>query len=510
MSWLNPRALLHARNEFVASIADPVAELRACWMADMAPEELTLDLGYDEFSFLVIGDTGEGDCSQWAVVPPLRSHAADAKFMVICSDVLYPVGDVNDYEAKFFKPYSTVPVPIYALPGNHDWYDSLGAFMFYFCDRDDPPPALKVDPGTGSLGARLRIGSRSRLRRLLWRDPSQAGNLSGFSELRSSRNNERPPVPQPGPYFALDTQHVRIVCIDTGILGTVDERQGSWLVDVSSGDKAKILLTGKPLIVNGHTAPSAIDGAPRGFRTVLDLVRTAEFNYRLTLGGDIHNYQHYIDHLDGMELHHLVSGGGGAFMHATHTIPRIRASVAQNGTPSERLLIGDTDPENEFKCYPLRRDSMAAFSGVLQSRLASLLSRIGSPKPPINLILTDDEAGAYLNDYFEIDSLGNRRIGPVPRDHRGRLPRRVRAVGWFLYRLGGQKIFQRAFSPFLDWDTPPFYKNFVRFDIRADGATVRCIGVTGWKEAEANPPQEDLITLTWESAPEDRGNAADS
>jgi hypothetical protein len=198
MSWLNPRALLHARNEFVATIADPVAELRACWMADMAPEQLTLDLGSDEFSFLVIGDTGEGDCSQWAVVPPLRSHAADARFMVICSDdVLYPVGDINDYESKFFNPYSTVPVPIYALPGNHDWYDSLGAFMFYFCDRDDPPPALPIDPASGRLAMRLRIGSRSWLRRQLWREPSEASDLSRFSELRSSRNHIRPQVPNP-------------------------------------------------------------------------------------------------------------------------------------------------------------------------------------------------------------------------------------------------------------------------------------------------------------------------
>jgi hypothetical protein len=328
---------------------------------------------------------------------------------------------------------------------------------------------------------------------VLWRDPSEAGDLSSVAELRSSRSNDRqrPPIPQPGPYFVLDAKHLRIVCIDTGILGTLDEQQGRWLLDVSRGNKPKILLTGKPLIVNGHTSPCTIDGAPDGFRTVLDLVRTPEFNYRLTLGGDIHNYQHYIDHLEGIELHHVVSGGGGAFMHATHTIPRIRRNTEAGVEPSARIFFGAKDPEDEFKCYPLRRDSMAAYSRVLQSKVDSLPIRLGRHKPRIDLTLTDDEAGSYLKEKFEINSVGNRPIEPVPLD------RRVRALGWFLYRLGGQKIFHRFFSPFLDWDTPPFYKNFIRFDIRANGATVRCFGVTGWKEAEANPPEEDVIKLAW-------------
>jgi Calcineurin-like phosphoesterase len=494
LSWLNPIALIRARNDFVARIADPVPELRRAWMAGVAPEKLSLDLGYDEFSFLLMGDTGEGDFSQWALLPSLLSHATDASFLVICSDVLYPLGDVNEYDAKFFTPYHDLALPIYALPGNHDWYDSLAAFMFYFGGRDDPPPDLPIDPGPGSLMRRLRVGSRLLLRRVLWRDPSEAGDLNRVKELRSSRNKDRqrPPLPQPGPYFVLDTKHLRIVCIDTGILGTLDEDQGRWLLDVSRGNKPKILLTGKPLIVNGHTSPCAIDGAPGGFRTVLDLVRAPAFNYRLTLGGDTHNYQHYIDHLDGGELHHVVSGGGGAFMHATHTIPRIRRNTAAEAEPSARIFFGAEDPEDEFKCYPLRRDSMAAYSRVLQSKLDKVTFRRGRDKPPlINLTLTDDEAGLYLKEEFDIDSAGNRPIQPV------RLDRRVRALGWFLYRLGGQKTFHRVFSPFLDWDKPPFYKNFIRFDVRAGGATVRCFGVIGWKEAEANPPQEDVIELAW-------------
>ena len=58
---------------------------------------------------------------------------------------------------------------------------------------------------------------------------------------------------QPGPYWAIDAGPVRIVGIDTGIVGTLDAEQAAWLRRVSLGsDRPKILITGKPLIVNGE------------------------------------------------------------------------------------------------------------------------------------------------------------------------------------------------------------------------------------------------------------------
>ena len=49
----------------------------------------------------------------------------------------------------------------------------------------------------------------------------------------------------PGPYCAIDAGPVRLVLIDTGILGGIDRDQAEWLREVSAGDKPKILLTGK-------------------------------------------------------------------------------------------------------------------------------------------------------------------------------------------------------------------------------------------------------------------------
>ena len=72
----------------------------------------------------MVGDTGEGDASQFAVVPPMLEVGKNTAFMVICSDVIYPSGDAEDYEERFYRPYENYARPIYALPGNHDWYVS--------------------------------------------------------------------------------------------------------------------------------------------------------------------------------------------------------------------------------------------------------------------------------------------------------------------------------------------------------------------------------------------------
>ncbi|MFC6929709.1 metallophosphoesterase family protein [Actinomadura yumaensis] len=114
-----------------------------------------------EFSFALLGDTGEGDRSQYAVVPPLLRAAAGTDFMVIASDVIYPTGEAADYTAKFFRPYKDYPAPIYAIPGNHDWYDGLRGFLRVFCDLDldcEPPP------WRGPLGL---------VARLFWRMPGK-------------------------------------------------------------------------------------------------------------------------------------------------------------------------------------------------------------------------------------------------------------------------------------------------------------------------------------------------
>ena len=133
--WFRLGVLWASRNDFLSRISDPAPALRNRWINGRTTDELRVDLTErTEFSFLLMGDTGEGDYSQYAVVPPLCRVAdrCDAAFVFICGDVVYPVGNVNEYGDKFYDPYRTLQRPIYAIPGNHDWYDDLSAYMYNF------------------------------------------------------------------------------------------------------------------------------------------------------------------------------------------------------------------------------------------------------------------------------------------------------------------------------------------------------------------------------------------
>jgi hypothetical protein len=153
-------------------------------------------------------------------------------------------------------------------------------------------------------------------------------------------------------------RRVVFVGIDTGIKKTLDREQGEWLLEVSkSSPKAKVLLTGTPIYVNNTRQPLQIENASSSFSTVDSIVRERSHNYVAAIGGDIHNYQRYPLSVDGRTIQYIVSGGGGAFMHATHPIPKVDVAG----------LV-----EDDFKCYPLRRDSLAAYSRLFDQKLGRL------------------------------------------------------------------------------------------------------------------------------------------
>jgi hypothetical protein len=347
-SWLDPRPLIASRNDKLARRralgGDPTNDERRRWIAALGPAgaDPRIDRAdLETVSFVLAGDTGEGDMSQCVTVPTLRRLSARTDFMVIASDVIYPAGGALTYVPNFFKVYRDYARPIYAVPGNHDWYDGLTGFMRNLCGVDEQPSVPRPRPLT-----------RAWLRELLWHrpkplTPAQAAELDGWRARRPANG-------QPGPYWLLDTGPLQLVGIDTGITGVVDREQAAWLRRVSAAsEKPKILITGKPLYVDNRRHAGAIEGEPG--RSVDEIVRERAHNYVAAIGGDIHNYQRYpVEVEPGRTIQYLVSGGGGAFMHATHTIGR----VALDG-------VGEED----FRCYPLRGDSLSFYSRLYERRV---------------------------------------------------------------------------------------------------------------------------------------------
>ncbi|HEY8481867.1 MAG TPA: metallophosphoesterase [Spirillospora sp.] len=461
-SWRRPSVLWRSRNDVLARIfGDPSNAIRRRCVAALrergTPAAFTLHRSAPEFSFVVLGDTGEGDRSQYAVVPPLLNAAGDTDFMIIASDVIYPAGRADQYPEKFFRPYRDYPAPIYAVPGNHDWYDGLRGFLYVFCDLDAdcaPPPWR---------------GPLSFVPRLLWRRPGEVDVAALTEARRLYRGAPGQQAVQPGPYWAIDTPTLRIIGIDTGIGGGLDRDQGRWLREVSAGPKPKLLVTGKPLYVNDEHRPGKIEGGG----TVDEIVRDPAHNYVAAIGGDYHNYQRYpVTTPGGRTIQYIVAGGSGAFMHATHTIPRSRVVE-----------------EHRLRLYPLRGDSLSRYSKLYGQWL----------RLPRFFELSPEEAAAVVRHRLGIRpgrGYGNRKpslrarvvaaLLGVPRGDRRR-PRMLRAPV--------QKLPQRFRSELADWDNPPFFKSFLRVDVNESRLRIRCFAATGCGDHEAVPPCEDEVVI---------------
>ena len=264
----------------------------------VAPPNLA---GTQPFSFIVIGDTGEGDASQHVLKDSLlrAAGADDVRFVVISSDVVYPTGAMKDYEPRFWLPFKGVTKPVYAIPGNHDWYDALEAFVATFLTPDAARAAMRAriaaDGGVSST-------TDARIEELIQR--------ADF--LR--RQYAVPTGAQQASFFQLQTPAFALIAVDTGVLRGVDPAQLQWLraaLDASRG-KMVMAVLGHPFFAGGHDVARDDDE----FMAVRDLLRA--HGVSIVMAGDTHDLEYYEEpvHLESrpFTIHHWVNGGGGAYL----------------------------------------------------------------------------------------------------------------------------------------------------------------------------------------------------
>ena len=264
--------------------------------------------GSEDFSFLVIGDPGEGDASQYSLTARYLElgRRDEVKFLVVSSDVIYPAGAIEDYESNFYLPLQGFSKPIYAIPGNHDWFDALEAFNANFLEPKAARAALegRVEADLGLTGTNAR-----RIDKLL----AEAARLRRLYQLDVGR--------QRAPFFELQTDDFALLAIDTGILRTVDERQWAWLERALERSRGKLIMAivGHPRIAGGHDIPPTAEGhdvadAAVKFAALYRLL--ASHNVRIAMAGDTHDFEYYRESLggDGPIMYHFVNGGGGAYL----------------------------------------------------------------------------------------------------------------------------------------------------------------------------------------------------
>jgi 3',5'-cyclic AMP phosphodiesterase CpdA len=254
-----------------------------------------------DWSFLVVGDPGEGDASQRALGSQILrvGGGADVRFMVISSDVVYPTGAMRNYEANFWLPFQGFERPVYAIPGNHDWYDALEAFAATF-----------LEPGAARVTMRARVDADHRLTSSTYRRITEL-----IDQAAGLRAAYRVPTGfQRAPYFQVQAERFALIAADTGVLRRIDPDQQAWLrsaLDRARG-KFTMVILGHPFYAGGHYQAAG----DADFEALHQLLR--EHQVAIVMAGDTHDLEWYVERYGTGQgervMHHVVNGGGGAYL----------------------------------------------------------------------------------------------------------------------------------------------------------------------------------------------------
>ncbi|MCM0678181.1 metallophosphoesterase [Micromonospora phytophila] len=216
-----------------------------------------------------------------------------AQTLVMGGDQVYPSAAFEAYEDRCKGPYqAALPVTpperptLFAVPGNHDWYDGLTAFL------------------------RLFVRSRDR-------------HFGGW-QTGQSRS-----------YFAVELP------ADWWLLG-LDDQSGSYLDDPQLtyfdtvaeklGPRSRVILAvPAPTWVKAVDHPTAYDSIDYFIRTI---VAPTGAQVRLLISGDLHHYARYAS----PDRQLITCGGGGAYLYPTHKLPE-RIEVPPPDTLARRASV---------------------------------------------------------------------------------------------------------------------------------------------------------------------------
>ncbi|HEV2826807.1 MAG TPA: metallophosphoesterase [Pyrinomonadaceae bacterium] len=284
-----------------------------------------------------VGDVGDGWNSTYAVAYYLGEPGGRAfkytvsetgekkeaptqrgEVLIFGGDEVYPTASRQEYNDRLVAPYETAlrnsppgsSPHVFALPGNHDWYDSLVAFTRLFTARP-------------------------------W--------FAGW-RTRQSRS-----------YFALKLPHNWwLLGTDLQLGSDIDKPQMEYFESLAdemdeetkkSGERARVIVC--------HAEPHWIRAAqyggddPNYSESNLKLLeKRLGCNVAVFIAGDLHHYRRHES--QDKSTQKITAGGGGAFLHPTH--------VGKLGTNLDKIVeVGLKENEKrEFKlegCFPSTKDS---------------------------------------------------------------------------------------------------------------------------------------------------------
>lgn len=364
VNWFDPRQLIRAGvKAFLSNIFGAYAdkrELQAALQksqphkgegpASSAPQPYAYT-DAEEIWIDYIADLGDGWNSTYTMAWLLSRQQLELKrknqngeksamtqrgrILVMGGDEVYPTAKREEYHNRLVAPYNsalpkapdkTSSADLFAIPGNHDWYDGLTAFTRLFCQQ---------------------------------------------------RSMGRWQTQQSSSYFAIKLPHKWWLWgIDIQLDADIDKPQLDYFHSIAQGHMADkghrvILCTAEPSWVYTRTkGPEAYHNLDYFERKT---IREYGNTLALTLTGDLHHYCRYQE--QGGKGQKITAGGGGAFLYGTHGLPltlELKESKSKISPPQEHKA-DHADDDGIGEASIIKSYSRAAiFPNANTSRLSTL------------------------------------------------------------------------------------------------------------------------------------------
>jgi hypothetical protein len=366
--WLNPTALVTTGVELLLSgVFSRYADKRGLVAAGPLEEPLIYsspgDLWID-----YVADAGDGWVPTYAVATAVCTTqeaggetTQPGRLLVFGGDQVYPSAEFRRYHEKLVQPYELAspqlppgPRAVLAIPGNHDWYDGLTAFMRIFAEGN-PMAVWQTEQSRSYFLARLSPEGQQHRWWLVGID-------IGF-----------------GTY------------LDAAQLEYFRARRGTGENNIRPDDRV-ILCTGKPtwstgsligdLRIRKHSDSTLLEEFER------EIVRGWGCDLPLVISGDLHHYARY--EVNGGERHRVTAGGGGAYLFPTHGLPADIEFPDPSTDAEERGILKGVYPgapcsrryRKQIVTGPFRNRSFLRLVGLLHAVIASqVMGGIHTPDP---------------------------------------------------------------------------------------------------------------------------------
>src|SRR6266850_963030 len=157
VGWYDPRQLLNtAIQVLVSDLIGTRFDARREQALAADKQELPIDYSAvttGDFWFDYMADTGDGWDSTFHMASLVSQPSIQlanetlprGKFLLLGGDEIYPFASKKEYQDRLVAPFEAAsPLPdedqpapwdLYAMPGNHDWYDGLISFLRQFAQQ---------------------------------------------------------------------------------------------------------------------------------------------------------------------------------------------------------------------------------------------------------------------------------------------------------------------------------------------------------------------------------------